>query len=98
MPVTNADLSNSFRRALIRMENARLVPALMGKKTGGASWDFDVPGGRGLKYVRVLQGNDGVTPVQCINEAGVADTGDLPLWIRQDIGARWVIVKERFDA
>lgn len=98
MPVTNRQLRDALRRAMRAIENADLIPALMGKKTGGAAWTYDVPGGRGLKYVRVVQGDHAVSVMQCINEAGVADTGDLPIWIRRDVGARWVIVKERFNA
>ena len=87
-----------MRRAIRNIEHGDLVPALMGKKTGASSWVYDVPGGRGLKYASILQGNNTLTVVQCVNEAGIADTGDLPIWLKQVEGARYAIVKERFDA
>lgn len=95
---TREDVRKLLRRFLRADANDSLVPALMGKKTGASSWTYDVPGERGLKYVRVLQGSDAITVMQCVNEAGVPGTGDLPIWIKQDVGARWVIVKERFNA
>jgi len=101
MAYQSGDLRKALRKAMRRIEFDDLVPALMGKRTGAATWVNDVDGDRGLKYARVIQGNAPITVIQCINEAGVSDasvgTGEIPIWVRQVEGARWAIVKERFD-
>ena len=98
MPVQRSELQRAFNRYLRQRDNDELIPALMGKQTGAATYTYDVPGGRGLKYVRILQGNVATSIVQAVNEAGIADTGDLPIWIKQVEGARYAIVKARFNA
>lgn len=86
----------AIRRALAGAKYTNYIPAVMGRDDGGGSFTFTVPGGRGYTYVRVVNGGNVVSTTTAINRAGIANTGDLPIWLDKDIDGRLIIVSARF--
>jgi len=91
---THNDMRRAFYRAVRRVQFANYTPALLGKPDGIGGFDFDVPGGQGFVYVRVIQG-ESVTLAHAINKAGVAETGDLPVWLDRGAAGYWMIAEAR---
>lgn len=100
MPVSDAEIKKAFAQAVTATKRSGRIPAMMGKPTGVGTWAFDAPGSRGLKYVQIEQGAYGKGIAEVVNEAGIADTGDLKIWLEYEygeIGGRLIITGERFD-
>lgn len=95
--ISMADLKREFRRAVQAAERANYVPGRLGKQTGTATWVYDVNGGRGWKYVQILAANgESASITQALNEAGVSDVGNLPIWLNKNMEGKLVIVGQRF--
>lgn len=97
--VSQQDLQRAFKNAVRRAYYATYTPARLGRPDGGGSYTFDVPGGRGMTYVRIYQ-QDGVTLAQAVDHIGVTTgtpTGDLPIWLDKDPDGRWRIVMLRHE-
>jgi hypothetical protein len=96
MTTTLEDARNAVRLALARAKYLNYIPAVMGRDDGGGSFTFTVPGGRGFTYVRVVNGGNVVSTATAINRAGIANTGDLPIWLDKDIDGKLIIISARF--
>jgi hypothetical protein len=72
----------------------RRVPGLMGR-ADAAGYTFTVPGNQGLTYARTICGR-ATTLVHAWNRAGIAETGDLPIWLDIDSAGRTIIAEARY--
>jgi hypothetical protein len=97
MPYTNQQL-----RALLAQSTRRLfyegeawTPALVGKPIGVASWTFTPPGFSGWLFVRLIQADGGQSLTRALNTAGVAETGDLEVWVGKNLENQWEIKRLR---
>jgi hypothetical protein len=96
--VTFGDVDRAFRKAVRRAVQRNRIQGLMGKPLTASTWAFDVPGGRGWKYVRIVAANgESASTTQALNAAGVSDTGDLPIWLDTDTEGNLTIVGQRFE-
>lgn len=89
------ELREAFIRAVNRAKNANKTPAVMGRYDS-PGYTFTVPGGHGFTYVRII-GSGMTTLTMAINRAGVAETGDLPVWLDRGKDGRWYIIEERYE-
>jgi hypothetical protein len=96
MMITRNEVRHLIRSKLAQAKFMNYIPAVMGRDDGGASFTFTVPGGRGYTYVRIIQSGSPITLTKALNRAGIAETGDLPVWLDQDADGRLVIISARF--
>lgn len=94
--ISMSDLRTAFRGFVARERTTKQIPGRLGRPDGGASYTFTVPGGLGFTYVRVFQG-DGMTLAKARNTAGVAETGDTPIWLDIDRDGQLCIVGTRWE-
>jgi len=71
------------------------TPARMGRLDAGPAYVFDVPGGHNMTYVRIEQGEI-TTLAHAYNSGGVAETGDLRVWLDRNVDGVWIIVGVRY--
>ena len=90
-------LGRGFDQRANSARYARRARALMGLKTGAASWVYDAPGGQGYKYGRLVMGQTVASWAIAFNQAGVADTGDLAIDVDIYADGRVIITKERYN-
>lgn len=92
----DSELRNAFKNAIIRIIKGEKHRALMGRDDGGGSFTYTVPGGHGYTFVRDISGQS-ITLTKAINRAGVANTGDLSIWIEKNTDGVWEITGERYS-
>jgi hypothetical protein len=95
MSIVDNELRQLFNRAVRVAQHVNYTPALMGRDDGGGSFTFLAASGDGQVYVRILKGGV-VTLARAINQAGIAHTGDLPIWLDKGPDGRWIIVSARY--
>lgn len=90
------DLKRQYQLSAYNAKFTRRIPGLMGRKDDAVpTYTYDAPGGQGYKYVRIADGSGSALTI-AFNTAGVADTGDLKLWLEKGSDGRMVIVSERY--
>ena len=96
MTLVDNEMRRLFDSAIRRAQYKNYVPALMGRDDDGVGgFTFDTASGDGRTYVRVLRGGV-MTLTRAFNRAGIAETGDLPIWLDKDVDGRWIIVSARY--
>ena len=96
MNVSRTKLRRPFQGAVTKAKFVNRIPGLLGRPDGGAAFTVTVPGGKGYKFVRMLQGI-GVSLSIAIDRAGVGTTGDTPIYLDYDSDQRLIIVGLRYE-
>jgi hypothetical protein len=94
--ITRDEVRSLIRDKLAHAKFMNYIPAVMGRFDGGSTYTFTVPGGRGYTYVRIIQSGSPITLTKALNRAGIANTGDLPIWLDYDADGRLIIISARF--
>lgn len=96
MGLVDNETRQLWNQAIRKAQYANYTPALMGRDDDGVGgFTFDTASGDGRTYVRVLKGGV-MTLTRAFNRAGIANTGDLPIWLDKDVDGRWIIVSARY--
>ena len=78
--------------------NENRLPAKLFRDDGGGSFTATAPGGRGMTYVRIFQG-DGIQLTQAVDRLGVASPADddKSVWLDKDPDGFLIIVDFRYE-
>jgi hypothetical protein len=96
--VSTKDARAALLAMMTRAKNQYKTPAKLFRADGGGSFTDSAPGGRGMIYVRIYQG-DGVQLTQAIDRLGVASPADddKSVWLDKDPDGFWIVAEWRYE-
>jgi hypothetical protein len=95
---TREDARRALAHGSIRAINSRRQPARLFRFDGGSTYTATVPGGNGLTYVRIFQG-ESIQLTQAIDRIGVSSPADddKPVYLDVDTDGNLIIYEFRYE-